>query len=95
MKRALLSFAAALALAGCDATVRLEPEPVAKRIIAKEAPVEQRMGFDLFADETFRQKSVTVHYLVAEDGTVAEVGLSDYATTEIGGLYSTSNWQRK
>ena len=53
------------------------------------------MGIDLFADRPLRQKSVTIHYLVAEDGSVVEVGLSDYAATEIGSNYSSTAWARK
>jgi hypothetical protein len=66
-----------------------------KKILMKEAPVEQRMSFDPFANEPLRQKSVTVYYLVAEDGTVVEVGLSDFAKTKVGGEFSSSAWKVK
>lgn len=88
----------ALCVAGCDienSTHYEPPPPVSKKIVAKECPVEQRMGFDVFADQPLRQKTVTIHYLVAEDGSVAEVGISDYATTQIGANYSITAWTRK
>jgi hypothetical protein len=94
----ILAFAAfvLVCIIGCDSqTSYVPPSPVSKKIIAKEAPVEQRMGIDLFADRPLRQKSVTIHYLVAEDGSVVEVGLSDYAATEIGSNYSSTAWARK
>lgn len=91
----LLIFAC-LGLSACDEYKMPEaPEPVKKKIILKAEPVEQRMGFDFFSNETFRQRSVTVYYLVAEDGTVAEVGLSDYAKTKIGDEFGSFNWKVK
>ena len=87
-------FAFFFAVSGCDDSApRRVPE--SKRIIMKESPVEQRMGFDVFADEPLRQKSVTVYYLIAEDGTVVEVGLSDFAKTNVGDEYSSSAWKVK
>lgn len=69
--------------------------PLTKTIIMKEAPVEQRLNFDFFAQQAIQEKAVTVYYLVAEDGTVVEVGLSDYAVTKVGGTYSSTKWRTK
>jgi hypothetical protein len=91
----LLLLAVALFFSGCDALEYTPPTPEVKTILMKEAVVEQRMGFDVFANETLRQKTVTVYYLVAEDGTVTEVGLSDYATAKIGGQFASASWHVK
>lgn len=83
-------------LTSCEESEQTTPERASgKKIIQKESPVEQRMGFDFFADEPLRQKTVTIYYLVAEDGTVAEVGLSDFVRTKIGDTYVADSWQNK
>ena len=66
-----------------------------KVIKMKVSPVEQRRRVDFFSDNTFEQRSQTVYYLVAEDGMVAEVGLSDFAEYEVGDSYSSNKWVRK
>jgi len=92
----LVAAAGSLALFGLPSCEKgAPPTKQVKKIIMKDAPVEQRMGFDAFANEPLRQKSVTVYYLVAEDGTVAEVGLSDYARTNVGDKYASYNWTTK
>ena len=54
------------------------------------------MGIDFFDGQSpLRQKTVTVYYLIAEDGTVVEVGLSDYAKTKIGDTYASDDWHTK
>jgi hypothetical protein len=89
-----LTVILAILTASCDST-QLKKTPISKKIIAKESPVEQRMAFDMFSKESLRQRSTTIYYLVADDGSVAEVGLSDYASTQIGSSYATTQWSRK
>jgi hypothetical protein len=106
--KTIIAISVALLLVGCDACdeamqppklrqPRQQEQEVSKTIIAKEAPVEQRMGLDVFAKDPFQTKSATIYYLIAEDGTVVEVGLSDYATAHVGQPYSAleSKWRRK
>ncbi len=88
-------FALATLMTGCEAYVDQSAPKITKKIIAKEAPVEQRMGCDFFADEPLRQKSVTIHYLIAEDGSVVEVGVSEYAIAQVGSNYTASAWRQK
>lgn len=90
-----ICVAACICLTACNQQNNVTPPPISKKIVGKASPVEQRMGFDPFDNHPLRQKSETVFYLVAEDGTVAEVGLSTYTTTQIGSNYATHYWMRK
>ena len=67
---------------------------VTKVIKMKTEAVEQRRsGIDLLNErETFALKSVTIYYLVAEDGMVVEVGLTDYARYDQGDEYTSNKW---
>ena len=94
MKTLILTCILSLLTTGCDIK-QAEKSSVSKKIIAKESPVEQRMSYDVFSKESLRQRSTTIYYLVAEDGTVAEVGLSDYSVTQVGSNYETDKWARK
>lgn len=60
-----------------------------------ESPVEQRVGIDLFDNQMVRSRAKTVYYLIAEDGTVAEVGLTDYTQAKVGTDYTATSWTRK
>lgn len=67
---------------------------ISKTIIDKQASVENRFsGSDFFFGNGSITKSKTVYYLVAEDGTAAEVGLTDYSRTKVGDKYSSSDWK--
>lgn len=48
-----------------------------KAISEKLATIEQR----------------TVYYLIAEDGTMTEVTLQEYARTKIGGVFQSDAWK--
>ena len=87
--------AAMLAVGGCDYLPEA-PKPIEKIIIEKQAPVENRFsGGDFFFGSGSITKSRTVYYLIADDGTVADVGLSDYARQKIGEPYATLTWEVK
>lgn len=66
-----------------------QPE-VTKVIKAKLAPLEP--GVSTLDLEVHIQ---TVHYLVAEDGTVVKVGVGVYGATEIGSEFTSSDWETK
>lgn len=66
-----------------------------KTVIAKDDPVENRFsGTDFFFGHGSITKSKTVHYLIAEDKTVCEVDIADYATVQTGAKYSC-DWKQK
>jgi hypothetical protein len=65
----------------------------AKTVIGKESPNENRLSpGDFFFGGGSITKTKTVYYLIAEDGTVCEVGLSAYHKTKIGDNYSCRHW---
>lgn len=104
MKTLALIVIATLTL-GCDENMwkppppesRIQSQGQSKKIIAKQAPIENRVSAwdTLTGDGSIRTKSKTVYYLVADDGTVAEVGLSVYTTTQIGESFTTTSWENK
>lgn len=61
-----------------------------KIVAAKVERVEQVFGYYFWAGG-FTQKTMTVYYLVAMDGTAAQVGLSKYARTMKGDMVDL-NW---
>jgi hypothetical protein len=83
----LLLITALLAACG-PSTPTVPPPRITKKIILKIAPVEQRMQFSLFTEPAWAPKTVTVYYLVAKDGTMAEVPLGEFAQYEVGDEYS-------
>ena len=50
------------------------------------------MSFDWMDKQSLRSRAETVYYLIAEDGTVAEVKLPIYAKTKIGDEVS-ADWK--
>lgn len=54
-------------------------KPTIKTVVAKEAPMESRYNW---YDDRFRAQ--TVHYLIAEDGTILSVDVGTYAITKVG-----------
>jgi hypothetical protein len=79
-------------LCGCEA-----PSPraiVEKTISEKLASTEQRLGFDVFDNNNgFRSRASTVYYLIAEDGTMIEVTLREYARVKIGQAIHSADWK--
>lgn len=66
-----------------------------KTVIGKEHPNENRFSAgDFFFGSGSITKTKTIYYLIAEDGTVCEVGLSAYYKTKIGSKYNC-NWERR
>lgn len=96
--KALILIAACLALSACHSEP-LEssppPSPTVKIVAAKVSPVEQRRHFDWLSKDPWRERSVTVYYLVAKDGMVVEVGLTDFTKTNIGDSFASFNWSTK
>lgn len=94
MKKTIsLALVASLALlaVSCDPASSPTPPP-AKKVVEKIAPTEQRMSFDWMDKQSLRSRAETVYYLIAEDGTVAEVKLPIYAKTKIGDEVS-ADWK--
>lgn len=77
---------------GCD---ELKPRvKVGKVISEKLASTEQRLGYDPFdSNNHFRSRAETVYYLIAEDGTMIEVDLKEYAKTKVGQSVQSSDWE--
>ena len=97
MKTHRIAVLIAFLVAGCNAQHE-EPSPlVVKKLIAKESAIEKRLSVDFFAKESVKNRATTVYYLVAEDGDVIEVGLSEYSTAKIGSTYAAEShqWKRK
>lgn len=94
MKHILLSLITAALMTGCGPHEPPAPPP-SKKIIEKLSAVEQRNTVDFFADEKLRQRTTTIYYLIAEDGTVAEVGITTYTRTKVGDNYTTHSWVEK
>lgn len=69
-------------------------QPISRKIIMKHDSIESQTGFDALNGRFFPY-SATVYYLIADSGHVTEVGLSTYATVQVGQEYATSNWQVK
>ena len=67
---------------------------VEKTISEKLASTEQRLGFDAFdTNNGFRSRATTVYYLIAEDGTMIEVTLQEYARVKIGQAIHSDAWR--
>lgn len=82
-----------LLLCGCD-SANSRRVKVAKVISEKLASTEQRMSFDAFdSKNAWRSRASTVYYLIAEDGTVLEVTLKEYAKARVGNTIESSDWE--
>jgi hypothetical protein len=69
-------------------------QPISRKVIMKHDSIELQTRFDAFNGK-FLQYPVTVYYLIADSGHATEVGLSTYATIQVGQEYATSDWQIK
>lgn len=87
-----LAFLAFWLFCGCES-----PSPrvsVEKTISEKLASTEQRLGFDAFdTNNGLRSRATTVYYLIAEDGTMIEVTLQEYARVKIGQAIQSDAWR--
>jgi hypothetical protein len=96
MKHGLKIVALPLVLI-CFACGCVEKKPrvkVGKVISEKLASTEQRLGYDFFDSKNhFRSRAETVYYLIAEDGTMIEVDLKEYAKTKVGQSVQSSDWE--
>ena len=88
----VITIAFALMSVSCDPTSPPPPPHPPKKVVEKIAPTEQRMSYDWMDSQSLRTRASTVYYLIAEDGTVAEVKLPIYAKTKIGDEVS-ANWK--
>lgn len=90
----MLVCTALLFCTGCDVPPYVPPPLEVKKIIEKSAPNENRFSAgDFVFGKGSVTKTRTVYYLIAEDGTVCEVGLSEYHKTKIGSMASCSQWE--
>jgi hypothetical protein len=91
-RRSLLASLAVLSLGGCS-----RGPAVTKRIAAKDSPVENRVSVldTATGGGSVRTKSTTVYYLIAEDGTACEVGMSAWHRTKVGDSFTSSGWEEK
>lgn len=69
--------------------------PVTKTIAFKQSAIEQRNSFDLWDDQMFRKRTVTIFYLFAEDSSNVEVGVSEYAAVSVGDNFTSKEWRLK
>ena len=78
----------------CGCETRSPRVKIAKVISEKLASTEQRLGYDFFDSKNhFRSRAETVYYLIAEDGTMIEVDLKEYAKTKVGQSVQSSDWE--
>ncbi len=70
-------------LCGCD-SANSRRVPVSKVISEKLAATEQR---------AIRSRAESVYYLIAEDGTMVEVSLKEYAKSKVGQSFESSQWK--
>ncbi len=92
LKRLVLSLALICFVCGCDE--RKPRVKVANVISEKLASTEQRLGYDFFdSKNSFRSRAETVYYLIADDGTMIEVDLKQYAKTKVGQSVESSDWE--
>lgn len=78
-------------LCGCGESV--SQYKIAKTISEKLAATEQRVSFDPWDENSIRSRAETVYYLIAEDGTMIEVSLKDYAKAKVGETVESSQWR--
>jgi hypothetical protein len=79
---------------GCDLPPPMPDE--SKVIIDKTSPNENRFsGTEFIFQGTVVTKTQTVYYLIAEDGTVCEVGLTKYHQSNIGDTVACAMWEVK
>jgi hypothetical protein len=89
-----LALAASLLLIGCELPPP-PPPPPAKVVVLKKEVVESRISaWDTMTKKGVTTKSQTVYYLIASDGTVCEVGLSEFVVTKEGSTKSCE-WEVK
>lgn len=82
-----------LIFCGCD-SANSRRVATAKVISEKLASTEQRMSFDPFdSKNSFRSRASTVYYLIADDGTMVEVSLQEYAKARVGQSFSSFSWK--
>lgn len=93
MKTLLVITALMLALVGCGEPA-VESAAVSKVVKEKLASIEQRLSYDAFDKTAYRSRATPVYYLIAEDGTCAEVSLGEYARANVGKL-ATERWVSK
>lgn len=89
---AAISLAAVLLFSGCDSAGNRPP--VRKVISEKLTATEQRVSFDPWDNKnSIRSRAESVYYLIAEDGTIAEVSLKEYAKLKVGQSFESSHWK--
>lgn len=87
MKKVLIVISG-LILSACSLP-KNEGKNEGKTVIDKISPNENRLSrADLIFGQGSITKTETVYYLVAEDATVCEVGMTNYFKVKIGQKYS-------
>jgi hypothetical protein len=62
-------------------------------VIDKQAPIENRISpLDVLLGSSIT-KSMTVYYIIAEDGTICEVDMGTYSKAKISD-YLLCNWKK-
>jgi hypothetical protein len=94
-----LILCALVALAGCDSHAAPQVAPPAhhvKIVAAKQENLESRFNIASHLMGGSSHKATTIHYLVASDSTVCEVGVGPYALAKVGQPYDCSDgWEIK
>ena len=66
-----------------------------KKVMQKLESIENRISMTEMAfGQGSVTKSQTIYYLASEDGTVCEVGMSDYLRVKVGDMYEGA-WKQK
>ena len=83
-----------LAVAVLFLSIGCETANSRKVVSEKLASTEQRMSFDAFdSKNAWRSRASTVYYLIADDGTMIEVSLKEYAKAKVGQTIESADWE--
>lgn len=89
----ILAVAVLFLSIGCE-TANSRRVKVSKVVSEKLASTEQRMSFDAFdSKNAWRSRASTVYYLIADDGTMIEVSLKEYAKAKVGQTIESADWE--
>lgn len=64
-----------------------------KVIVEKLSPTELEPTLDFLDDQSVRNRSVTVYYLVAEDRTMVKVDRRTWVRTRTGESFGSNRWR--
>ena len=74
---------------------RQSRQPVVTKVVAEKlVATEQRLGIDFFdSNNEIRSRATSVYYLIAEDGTMAEVDRKEFVKVKVGQSFTSSKWR--